>query len=190
MLEYTDLKPGTEVVLDSQPYVVLEYSFVRKQQRKPVVQTKLRNLITGQVVERGFYPRDQVKEAEIEKKDVKFLYANKGEFWFCRPDNPADRFNLNATLIGDLPKFIKQNSLVKAMYFGGEIINVELPVKVELRVVEAAPAVRGNTAQGVTKQVKFETGLVLAVPIFINEGDVLRINTQNGEYVERVEKSK
>lgn len=190
MLEYTDLKPGMEIVLDNYPFVVLEYSFVRKQQRKPVVQTKLRNLITGQVVERGFYPRDQIKEAEIEKKDVKFLYSNRGEAWFCPPDNPADRFNLKEPVVGGLLKFMKPNLLVTAVYFGGEIINIELPIKVELKVVEAPPAVRGNTAQGVTKQVKVETEMFLNVPIFINEGDILRINTQSGEYVERVEKNK
>ncbi|MBU1178733.1 elongation factor P [Patescibacteria group bacterium] len=198
MLTYTDLKPGAKIILDGQPYVVLEYSFVRKQQRKPVVQTKIKNLITGQVLERGFYPRDTIEEAETETKEIKYLYSDRGEFWFCQPNNPKERFSLDAGLLGDVAKFLKQNSIIKAQVFftpsgveGNEkIIGVEAPIKVELKVKSAPPAVRGNTAQGVTKQVELETGCQLSVPIFINEGDVVRINTEKGEYVERVSKAK
>lgn len=190
MLVYTDLKPGTKIILNSQPYVVLEYSFVRKQQRKPVVQTKIKNLITGQVVERGFYPRDVIEEAEVEIKEVKFLYSSRGEFWFCLPDDQRDRFSIDTGLLGNAVKFLKPNSLVKSSVFNGKIIGLEVPVKVELKVKSAPPAVRGNTAQGVTKQVELETGVHLTVPIFINEGDILRVNTERGEYVERVSKGK
>ncbi len=190
MLTYTDLKPSICIIVDGEPYVVLEYSFVRKQQRKPVVQTKIKSLVSGRVLEKSFYPRDAVEEAEIEKRPVKFLYHNKGEYWFCNPDNPACRFKLERELIGSAADFLKANSLVNASYFDEKIISVTLPIKIDLKVVEAPPAVRGNTAQGVTKQVKLETGVMLNVPIFISAGDVVRINTDSGEYVERVEKGK
>ena len=116
------------------------------------------------------------------------MYANKGEFWFCKSDNPRDRFKLDEAVIGGSAKFLKGNSTIKSLLFGGKIIDVELPIKVELKVVEAPPAVKGNTAQGVTKQAKLETGAYLTVPIFVAEGDVIRVNTEKGEYVERVSK--
>lgn len=188
MLAYTDLKPGTRIILDGEPYVVLEYVFAKKQRQKPTVQTKVKNLITGAIKERSFHQSDNINEAEIETKEVKFLYTNKGEFWFCSPNNPGDRFKLREDMIGDGAKFLKENSIVKAFVFLGNIINVELPVKVNLKILEAPPAVRGNTAQGVTKQAKLETGAFLNVPIFIAEGDVVSINTEKGEYVERVSK--
>ncbi len=190
MLSYTDLKPGICIISGGEPYVVLEYSFVRKQQRKPVVQTKIKSLVSGRVVEKSFYPRDTVEEAEIEKRPVKFLYHNKGEYWFCQPDNLADRFKLERELIGSSADFLKANSLITASSFEEKIISASLPIKVDLKVIEAPPAVRGNTAQGVTKQAKLETGAMINVPIFISAGDVVRINTESGEYVERVEKGK
>lgn len=189
MLSYTDLKPGTKIVLDKEPYVVLEYTFAKKQRQKPTVQTKIKNLITGAVKEKAFHPSDSIKEAEIEIEDVKFLYSNKDELWFCKPNNPADRFKLEEDIVGGSSKFLKENSIVKSFVFGGNIINVELPIKVDLKVIEAPPAVKGNTAQGVTKQVKLETGAFLNVPIFIAEGDVVSVNTEKNEYVERISKA-
>jgi elongation factor P len=189
MLTYTDLKPGAKIVLDNEPYVVLEYSFVKKQRQKPTVQTKIKNLITGSVAERAFTQSDKIEEADIEIREVKFLYSNKGEFWFCQADNPRDRFKLEKGVIGKGIEFLKENSIVKAFVFLDQIINIELPIKVDLLVVEAPQAVKGNTAQGVTKQVKLETGVFLSAPIFINEGDVVRINTEKGEYTERASKA-
>lgn len=189
MLNYTDLKPGTKIMLDGEPYVVLEYKFAKKQRQKPTVQTKIKNLISGSVTEKAFIQSDNIHEADIEIKDVKFLYANpkKDELWFCEPNNPKDRFNLEKDLVGD-SAFLKENSVVKANVFDEKIIGIDLPAKIDLKVAEAPPAVRGNTAQGVTKQVKLETGVFLTVPIFINTGDTVRINTETERYVERVNK--
>jgi len=188
MLSYTDLKPGTQVVLDGEPYVVMEYHFLRKQQRKPTVQTKIKHLVTGRVVERAFQPSDNIIEAEVELKDVKFLYHNKEEYWFCEVDNPKNRFKLDFSVIGSAAGFLKDNSLVSASVFKDKIININLPIKVDLLVTEAPPAIKGNTAQGGTKQVMLETGANVNVPLFVGQGDVVRINTQTGEYVERVSK--
>lgn len=188
MLNYNELKPGTCIILDGQPYVVLEFNFLRMQQRKPVVQTKIKNLITAKVMEKTFQQTDKLEEAEIGKKPIKFLYANRGEFWFCEPSDPSKRFKLEESLIGDYIDLMKPNLIVESIIFNNKIIGINLPIKVELKVVEAPPGVKGDTAQGGTKQVKLETGATINVPLFINEGDIVRVNTQSKEYVERVEK--
>jgi len=188
MLAYTDLKPGTKLTLNGEPYVVLDYTFAKKQRQKPTVQTKIRSLITGSIVERSFNQSDDIEEADIDTKEVKFLYSHKGEFWFCQPDNPQERFKLEENIVGDSVPFLKENGIIKALIFEEKIIGIELPIKMELKVTEAPPAVKGNTAQGATKQAKLETGIFITVPIFINEGDIVRVNTEKGEYVERVSK--
>jgi elongation factor P len=186
MLNYNEIKPGEYIVVDGQPYVVLEFNFLRMQQRKPVVQTKLRNLITGKAVERSFQQSDKFEEAEITTKPVKYLYNHRNEFWFCPENNPADRFKIDQAFVADYADLMKANMLVEAVMFKDKIISVKLPVKVELKVVEAPPSTKGNTAQGGTKQVKLETGAYINAPLFVKEGDVLRINTETKQYVERV----
>ncbi len=188
MLNYNELKPGKFIVLDGQPFVVLEYNFQRMQQRKPVVQTKIKNLISGKVMERSFQSSESIEEAKIETRPVKYLYNNRGEFWFCYENNPATRFKLDESLINGYFDLLKPNSIVEIIEFGNKIIGIKLPVKIDLKVTEAPPAIKGNTAQGGTKQVKLETGLVINAPLFINEGDIVKINTETKEYVERVEK--
>jgi elongation factor P len=186
MLEYNQITERKYINLDGEPYEVISSHVFRKQQRKPVNATKLKNLITGKVVERSFHVSEKVEEADIENTEIKYLYNNKGEFWFCEKDDPSKRFNLPESKIGPQNKFLKENMLITALVFNDEIIAVKIPIKMELEVKEAAPAVKGNTAQGATKQVVLETGATINVPLFINEGDVLRINTETGEYTERV----
>lgn len=189
MLEYNEILKGRVILFNDEPYEVLDAHVFRKQQRKPVNQTKLRNIITGKVTEQAFHVSEKVEEADLTTRGVKYLYANKGERWFCAEDNPADRFTLPEELIGTQAQFLKVNSIVEALVFDEKIIGVKLPIKMDLKVTEAAAAVKGNTAQGGSKQVTLETGATLFVPMFINEGDVLRINTQTGEYVERADKN-
>jgi elongation factor P len=189
MLDYNELKPGTYIVLESKPYVVLEYNFLRMQQRKPAVQTKIKDLTSGKVIAKTFHPNDSIEEADVSKKKVKFLYSNRGEFWFCEENNPSARFKLGQEIIGDSADLMKQNMLVDALVFGEKIINIDLPIKVDLKVVEAPPSFRGDTASGGSKQVKLETGATINVPFFINEGDIVRVNTRERAYVERVEKA-
>ncbi|HEY4517398.1 MAG TPA: elongation factor P [Candidatus Paceibacterota bacterium] len=188
MLQYNEITPHKFVVLDGAPHEVLTSHVFRKQMRKPVNQTKLKNLITGKVTERAFHATEQADEADIDTRNVKYLYTNKGEYWFCEESDPSKRFELSEDLVGEGGKFMKTNALVELAIFNEKIIAVVLPIKVELKVKEAAAAVRGNTVQGGTKQVTLETGATVNVPMFIGEGDVIRINTETGEYVERVEK--
>lgn len=188
MLSYNELKPGIFIVLDGQPYVVMEFKFLRMQQRKPVAQTKIKNIISGKVIEKTFQQTDKLEEAEIETRPIKYLYNYRDEFWFCEENNPGARFKLAENLVEDYADLLKSNTLIDTVIFNKEIIGVKMPVKVDLKVVEAPPAVKGNTAQGGTKQVKLETGATINVPLFINEGDIVRINTETKEYVERTEK--
>ena len=174
--------------MDGEPYIVLEYNFLRMQQRKPTVQTKLKNLITGKITAKSFQGSDAYPEAEIEKQPIVFLYENKDEFWFCEKNNPKNRFQLKEDILGGQGKFLKPNTEVLAYKFREKVINIELPVKIDYKVVEAPPSYKGNTATSGSKTVKLENGLAINVPMFINEGDVVRLNTETGEYVERAEK--
>jgi elongation factor P len=189
MLSYNELKPGVLFILDGQPFEVLESEFVRMQQRKPVMKTKIRNLISGKIIEKSFQPTDQFEEAEIEKFEAKFLYSFRDEFWFCELNNPKNRFMLKSEILGERTQFLKPELEVSVIKFNGKIININLPIKIDYKVIEAPPGIRGDTAQGGNKTVVIESGAKIAVPLFINEGDVIKINTQTGEYVERVEKS-
>ncbi len=188
MLEYNEILPKKVILLDGEPYEVLDAHVFRKQQRKPVNQTKLRHIITGKVTEQAFHVSEKVAEADLSTKSVKYLYKNKGEQWFCAEENPADRFMLSAETIGTGGQFLKPNMLLEALVFDEKIIGIKIPIKLELKVTEAPPAVKGNTAQGGSKQITLETGTVINAPLFINEGDIVRINTETGDYVERVDK--
>ena len=188
MLEYSEILPGKVILVDGEPYAVLDAHVFRKQMRKPVNQTKLRHLITGKITELAFHQNEKATEADLSTKEVKFLYQNKGEYWFCSPQNPSDRFSLDENVVDAAGKFIKANSVVEAQVFNENIIAIRVPIKVELLVKDAPPAVRGNTAQGGSKQIELETGATINAPLFINEGDLVRINTETGQYVERVDK--
>ncbi len=188
MLEYNEILKGKVILLDGQPYEVLDAHVFRKQQRKPVNQTKLRHLITGKVTEQAFHVSEKAEEADLSNKAGKYLYTNKGEKWFCDEKNPADRFMLSAETIGTGGNFMKPNMAVEALVFDDNIIGVKVPIKMELKVTDAPPAVRGNTSQGGSKLITLETGATLKAPLVINEGNIVRINTTTGEYVERVDK--
>jgi len=186
MLEYNEITLGKVIIYDNEPWEVIASHVFRKQQRKPVNATKLRNLITGRTTENSFHVSEKVKEADIEYQDIKFIYETKGEYWFHEDGNPSKRFTLKEEQIGYASKFLKKDAIAKAMVFNEKIIGMKLPIKVELKVVEAPPSMKGNTAQGGNKVVKVETGASINTPLFINEGDTIVINTENGEYVSRV----
>ena len=189
-LGVNELKPKTFFIYEGQPYVVLETHHLKMQQRRPTVQVRMRNLMNGKLLERNFAQSDVFEEADIERKKVKFLYNHKDQYWFSDEKETSKRFLLTEELIGEATKFLKANTVLDAIEYNGEIINIELPIKMELKVVEAPPSIKGNTAQGGLKQVKLETGANMNVPLFINQDDIIVVNTQTGEYVERSEKSK
>jgi elongation factor P len=186
MLEYNEITIGKFIIFDNEPWEVIASHVFRKQQRKPVNATKLRNLITGRVTENSFHQSEKVEEADLEYKDIKFIYVQKDEYWFHEAGDPSKRFTLKEEQIGYGSKFLKKDAIAKAMVFDEKIIGIQTPIKVELKVVEAPPAIKGNTAQGGNKVVKVETGASVNAPLFVNEGDTIVVNTQNGEYVSRV----
>ncbi|MBC8465248.1 MAG: elongation factor P [Parcubacteria group bacterium] len=191
MLNYNDLTPGVFFIMDGQPYEVLSAQTAKKNRQKATNQAKIRNLISGKTVEKTFHQSDSFEPASIEKKTIVYIYhdTRKGEFWFHEEDAPSVRFTLPADVVANQLTFVKEKSEIDALVFGEDestqIIGITPPIKVELEVVEAAPAVRGNTAQNATKDVVVETGARVTVPLFINQGDHIRINTQTGNYTER-----
>lgn len=188
MLEYNEITVGKFIIFDNEPWEVLSSHVFRKQQRKPVNATKLKNMITGRVTEYSFHQSEKAEEAELETKEIKFIYSNpsKDEYWFHETSDQSKRFALSGEQIGFSAKFLKKDALSKAILFNDQIIGVKTPIKTELKVVEAPPNMKGNTAQGGNKVVKLETGATINAPLFIGEGDIVRINTETGEYVERV----
>ncbi len=190
MLEYNEILPKKVIVHDDEPYVVLSSWIFRKQMRKPVNQTKLKNLISGSVVEHTFQQTDKADEAEIETRPGKFIYNRNGEWWFCDPKNAGNRFKLDDDVIGEQGQYLLPNMEVEMMSYEENIFAMKMPVKVDLKVTEAPPNIKGDTAQGGNKNVTVETGATVSTPLFIETGDVIRVNTTNGEYVERVTKAK
>lgn len=188
MLEYNEILPRRYIIVDGQPYEVIDAHIFRMQQRKPQNKTKLKNLITGSVMEMTFHAADKVEEAEISTKHVKYLYNNRGEWWFCEENDPSKRFKIDESFLGGKGKYLKPNSIVEALVFDEKIFGVKLPVKVDLKVVEAPPGIKGDSARGGGKVVKLETGAEVTAPLFVNEGDIIKINTDTDEYVERVTK--
>lgn len=186
MLSYNEVLPKKVIILDGEPYEVLSSWVFRKQQRKPVNQTKLRNLKTGSVAEHTFHVSDKAEEAEIEATKAKYIYNRGGEWFFHDVKDKSKRFALDHDHIGDAGKYLKGDTEVEVRWFDEKPIQVKIPVKMDLKVKDAPPNTRGNTAQGGDKVVTLETGASATVPMFINTGDVVRINTETGEYVERV----
>ncbi len=214
MLNYNEILSKKFIVYEGAPYEVLDAHIFRMQQRKPVNQTKLKNLFTGKVTEITFHQADKVEEADIHTREIKYLYTTKGQFWFCEANNPAKRFSFDEVIVGVGGRFLRPNSMVDALTwkdgsedeeeatphetkfssgvarsakggFRGKLIGIRLPIKVELKVTEAPPAIKGDTAKGGSKVIILETGATINAPMFIGEGDVVRINTETGEYVER-----
>src|SRR6185437_13369994 len=174
-LAYTDLTKGVLFIMDGAPYEVIETHFLRMQQRKAVVQTRIRNLITGKLLDRNFQASDNFEEAEVVRATANFIYAQKGEYWFHEEGNPKNRFALNGEIVGDQGQFLKPNTKVTTLSFEDKVIQVEIPVKMEFKVTEAPPSIKGNTAQGGTKSVTIEGGAKINAPLFINEGDIIRV---------------
>ncbi|HEY4517158.1 MAG TPA: elongation factor P [Candidatus Paceibacterota bacterium] len=186
MLAYNEVLPKRLIIMDGEPYEVVSAWVFRKQQRKPVNQVKMRNLKTGSMAEQTFHVSDKVEEAEVESRLAKFIYEKNGEWWFHELADRSKRFELEEGQIGDASQYLKADTEVDVRWFEGEPIQVKIPIKMDLKVREAPPNTRGNTAQGGNKVVTLETGASLNVPMFVETGDVVRINTETGEYVERV----
>lgn len=172
--------------MDGQPYEVLDFRQMGKAQDMFVAQTKIKNLITGKVFEKNFHQGDNFQEAELEKMEVKFIYLNREKVVFSEVQDPKKRFDLTKEQVGEGIKFLKPNEIVTGVKFQGNIVSIVLPIKVQLKVTEAPPSLKGDRAQAGTKSVTLETGAKINVPLFIETGDVIELNTETEEYTRRV----
>jgi elongation factor P len=184
MISTNEFKTGATVTIDGDAWQVVEFQHVKPGKGAAFVRAKMRNLCTGSVVERTFNAAERLPKALVERKDMQYLYESDGSYVFM--DNESyEQIELNKTQLGNAMNFLKENMDVKVVVYEERILGIELPNTVELKVVETEPGIKGDTATGGNKNAKLETGYVVKVPLFINEGDLLRIDTRSGAYIER-----
>jgi len=184
MSTLTDIKKGIILKFNNEPCVVQEAKFLRMQQRKPVMQTKMKNIKTGQVIEYSFKQGEPVELADMSRRKANFLYKEKDKY--CFMDADYEQIYLAEDLIGAAKKFLKETQEMDLILYEDSIIGVKLPPKVDLKIIQAPPGVKGDTATGGKKAAVLETGATINVPLFINEGEIIRVNTETEEYVERI----
>lgn len=185
MISGSDLRKGTTFELDGQVYTVIDFLHVKPGKGAAFVRTKLRNVIMGGVTDRTFNPTDKLQEAIIERKEMQYLYSD-GELYYFMDQETYEQIPLNYEKVEDAIKFIKENMFAVIKFYKGDAFSVEAPNFVELLITQADPGVKGNTATNAMKPATLETGAVVNVPMFVNEGDTIRVDTRTGEYMERV----
>jgi len=184
MITAGDFRNGVTFELDGQVFQVVEFMHVKPGKGAAFVRTKLKNVITGATIERSFSPTDKMPEAHIERRDMQYLY-NDGDLYYFMDMETYEQVPLGTDTVGDSLKFVKENMNVKILSFKGNVFGIEPPTFVELEVIETEPGFRGDTATNTTKPATVETGAVVKVPLFVNKGDMIRIDTRTGEYLER-----
>ncbi|TAK95507.1 elongation factor P [Patescibacteria group bacterium] len=184
MLGINEIKTGKSIVIEGQPYVVIYHEHSKTGRAGAVLRTKIKNLATGAVLERTFQGADKLDEADMAKSKAQFLYREHDNFYFMDAES-YEQFALSKEVLGDAAQYLLEGTEVTILNFNGNPINMELPIKMTLKVVEAPPGIKGNTATSGDKVVTVETGMKVTVPLFVKEGDQLIINTEKGEYVSR-----
>ena len=185
MISAGDFRNGLTFEFDGNVYQVVEFQHVKPGKGAAFVRTKLKNVISGSVVERTFNPTEKVEKAMIERKDMEYLYEDSGLYYFMDQET-YEQIPLSQDQLGDSLKFVKENMTVTILSYKGNVFAVEAPNFVELEVTATEPGIKGNTASNVTKPATVETGAVINVPMFINEGDKIKIDTRTSEYLSRV----
>jgi len=194
MLSYSEIKERKYILLSGTPFEVISSHVSRKQANKPQNKTKLRNLLSGGVIEHTFHVSDTVEEADISRKKIQFIYTRNNEVWFHKEGDPSSRFTISKDIVGEKAKYLKPNLITEVLVFVNDkdeeqIIGIQLPIKMDFEVVDAPPTIKGNTSSGGNKIVSLDNGLKISVPLFIEKGDVVKINTNTGEYVERISRA-
>jgi elongation factor P len=185
MIDVNELRKGVTFTMDGELFKVLEYQHHKPGRGKATIRTTLRNLRTGATVQKNFISSDRVEDIRVERRGVQYLY-NDGDMYYFMDTESYDQIAIPASVLSDQIPYLKESMQLILSTHDGEPLDVELPTAVEMNVVEAEPAVAGNTATGALKKVKVETGLELQVPLFIEVGDTIRVDTRTGEYVTRV----
>ncbi len=184
MYSTPDFRRGLRIEINDEPFIIVSFQHVKPGKGGAFVRTKLKNLLNGNVVDRTFRSGEKVGKPDIEEKEMQYLYTD-GDFHFM-DNNTYEQTALTADIVGEAKDFLQENSLVTVLFYKGRVVNLELPTFVTLKVTEAEPGLKGDTASSVTKPVTVETGARINVPLFINPGDRLKIDTRTGEYMERV----
>jgi len=185
MISTSDFRTGLTIELDSEVYTIVDFQHVKPGKGAAFVRTKLKNLKTGAITERTFRAGEKMERAILDRREMQYLY-NAGDEYHLMDTETYEQLALTAEQLGDGVKYLKENMNLHVLFYQGQIIGVELPYFVELEVVATEPGIKGDTASGGSKPATMETGLVVQVPFFINVGDVLRVDTRTGEYIERV----
>ena len=186
MLSFNDIRKGKGkiIVLEGEPYIIVSAEFLRKQQRRPVINTILKHLKTDQTKEHTFQQSDKVVEADIDRTPYQYLYM-QGDAYVFMNTKSYEQVEIPADIIGDLAKFLLEGEEVQIMVFEGSPVSLDMPIKIDRKVIDAPPGVRGDTSSNVTKEIIIEGGVHMRAPLFIKEGDIIRVDTRSGEYLER-----
>lgn len=184
MVTAGDFRNGVTFEMDGNVYSIIEFQHVKPGKGAAFVRTKIRNVISGAVTEKTFNPNDKYPTAFIERKDMEYLY-NDGDLYYFMDSETYEQLPISPNVLGDNFRFVKENMVCKVLSYKGNVFGIEPPNFVELQVTETEPGVKGDTATNVTKPAPLETGAEIKVPIFINEGEMIRVDTRTGEYMER-----
>ncbi len=185
MISAGEFRNGVTFELDGNVFQIVEFQHVKPGKGAAFVRTKLKNVITGGVVEKTFRPTEKMPKAHIERKDYEYLYSDGDLFYFMDQES-YEQMPLNGDQLGDSLKFVKENMVVKVLSYKGNVFGIEPPTFVELEVTETEPGFKGDTSTGATKPATLETGATIMVPLFVNQNDFIRVDTRTGEYMERV----
>jgi len=185
MFTTSDFRKGLKVEIEGEPYVIVDFQHVKPGKGGAFVRTRLKSLVSGNVLDMTFRSGDKVDKPDLEERDMQFLYETGGEYHFMDTNNYEQLF-LTVDQLGESKEFLKENLVIKALFHNKRPLGVEVPMFVELKVTQTEPGVRGDTATGATKAATLESGAVIQVPLFVEEGDVLRIDTRTRDYITRV----
>ena len=184
MISAGDFRNGVTIEYEGEIFVILEFQHVKPGKGAAFVRTKIKNLVTGAVVEKTFRPTEKMGRAHIDRKDMTYLY-NDGELYHFMDNENYEQIAVNSSDVGDNLKFVKENEIVKVLSYNGSVFGIEPPLFVELEVIETEPGFKGDTATGATKPATVETGVSINVPLFIDQGEIIKIDTRTGEYLGR-----
>lgn len=185
MISAGDFRNGITIEFEGNVYQIIEFQHVKPGKGAAFVRTKLKNIINGGVVEKTFRPTEKCPQARIDRKDMQYLYSD-GDLYNFMDTESYDQIALNADAVGDALKFVKENEMVKICSYNGNVFAIEPPLFVELEITDTEPGFKGDTATGATKPAVVETGAKVMVPLFIEQGEVIKIDTRTGEYLSRV----
>ena len=188
MFSASDLKKGLKIQIDGAPWLITEFDFCKPGKGTALYRCRLRNLINGSGMEKTYRPTDKIEKPDLEEREMYYSYFDGHHYVFSDP-NTYEEMNVSAETLGDQAYFLLENSLCNFVLFNGEPIEITLPTFIEKEIVETEPGVRGDTATNVTKPAKIDNGYEIQVPLFINQGDIVKIDTRTGEYAERVSKA-